>query len=133
MVNRILYWFWFGLSLSLFPVVLTFWKLNGINQSTSWLENLSQAISSGQLLLVCMSILGVNIGELLQTNTNWKKMQLSLTASSFFIALFTTYSFAEINTNPEISLGYTVSTSFWMLFATVSVCLSSFMLPKSES
>jgi hypothetical protein len=92
--------------------------------------NVIHSISKGELLLVCMSILGVNIGELLKEDTRLYKTKISLIASSFFIGLFTTYSFAEISTNNQISSAAVASTSFWTFIATILICLGSILLPK---
>ncbi|MGA9407397.1 MAG: hypothetical protein WBW71_09730, partial [Bacteroidota bacterium] len=63
--NRFNYWIWFGLVLTALPLIVAVWIVIGESaQETTIIVAFKGVISRGELLLVCLSILGANLGDL---------------------------------------------------------------------
>jgi len=126
------HWFWFGLIITIAPIIFGIWKLKGIETQLSIWGAFAKVIQNGELLLVCMALLGVNIGELIKEETEWKKVMTALIGFSIIMSLFVTYSFAEINVSSNMDTDYVVTTSRTLFLSTLGICIASIILPKKN-
>lgn len=136
MLNRFVYWFWFGLGLSILPISISCWILCAIHPEFSFIENLTNSISKGELLIVCTAILGVNIGDLFrdETQERWKLFKFSLVGASIIIALFTGGIYITVATSSQnLSTSLIANTSIVLFIVTICICISSILLPKSRT
>ncbi len=131
--GRLHYWVWFGLILTTLPLILTFWKLRGIAPpNTNWYETFKLVISRGELLLVCLSLLGVNLGDLFKDECSNKTTGFTLVGATIFLCLFAVYSFGEINTNSSIDKDFASNTSIIMFVCSVAICLVSNFTQRNQ-
>nr|WP_294996009.1 hypothetical protein [uncultured Sediminibacterium sp.] len=132
--GRIHYWLWFGLILTSLPLILTYWKLRGIAvPTTSWIDTFKEVVSRGELLLVCLSLLGVNLGDLFREKCNDETTGFTLLAATFILCLFAIYSFGEINTNGNLDKSYALNTSLVVFLCCICVCLISLFTPRKTA
>lgn len=126
------YWLWFGLALTTLPLILTFWKLRGVAiLETTWKTTFVTVISRGELLLVCLSLLGANLGDLVKDECVNKLTGFTLKGATIFLCLFAVYSFGEINTNTEINIDFAYNTSITMFICSVVICLISNLVKRA--
>lgn len=129
--GRIHYWLWFGLVLTTLPLILTFWKLRGVcSNDKAMMDTFKEVVSRGELLLVCLSLLGVNLGDLFKEECNDKTTGFTLLATTFILCLFAIYSFGEINTNSNLDKNYALTTSIVIFLCSIVVCLISIFIPR---
>lgn len=114
------HWLWFGLGMSFLPIVFTVWKLYDANNSVH--DILISVTSHGEVLLICMSTLGVGMGELIKNTKRRKAINTSLIALAMFLAFFCVFAFSEASTTTP---AYFFKTSTNVLFATIAVTIST--------
>jgi len=131
LIKDLLHWGLFRLAISLTPLIFGIWKAFGTIENASFSLALGKVISNGELLLICIALLAVNIGDLIKEKTEWKKLMITFTGCSIFLALFMALVFAEINNNSSIKSDYILSTSKNFFISTIIVCISSILLPKT--
>jgi hypothetical protein len=130
--GKIHYWLWFGLILTTLPLVLTFWKLRGVaSPETTWYDTFKLVIARGELLLVCLSLLGVNLGDLFKDEYPNRTTGFTLMGATIFLSLFAVYAFGEINTNANIDKDFACNTSILMFVCSVAICLVSNFIPRT--
>ena len=84
--NRFQYWIWFGLILTSFPIILTLWKLRGVASiDEPLISTIKRVVSRGELLLVCLSVLGANLGDLFKEECEKKWLSVMLKAITFYL------------------------------------------------
>jgi len=136
MLNRFVYWFWFGLGLSILPIAISCWILCAQHPELSFEQNLINSITKGELLIVCSAILGVNIGDLFREETieRDKALKFSLVGASVIMALFTGGVYIGIATSSKpLSSSLIAYTSLCMLGVTLIICVCSICLVKTRS
>ncbi len=131
--NRFNYWIWFGLVLTALPLIVAVWIVIGESaQETTIIVAFKGVISRGELLLVCLSILGANLGDLFKDECLNKNLGLMLKALSFILSLLAISSFGVINTNSNFSKDIIWTTSVWMFYCSVAICLVSSFSPRKR-
>lgn len=131
-LKNLIHWGLFSLLISLTPLLFGGWKAFGDIPNANIKLVILKVISNGELLLICMALLAVNIGDLIKEKTEWVKLLQVLIGFSIFLSLFIALAFAEINSNKTISPEKIRTTSFTFFISTVIICLSSILLPKSD-
>ena len=132
--SRLLYWILFGLILTSFPIIMTSWKLRGVASiDETLISTIKRVVSRGELLLVCMSFLGANLGDLFKEECENGWLSLMLKAITFFLSLFAIYSFGEINTNLDFNKDFAFSTSLSIFFCSILICIVSVLVPRKTS
>lgn len=129
--SRFQYWIWFGLIFTSLPIILTLWKLRGVAPSSeSLFFTFKNVISRGELLLICLSFLGANLGDLFKEECERSWLSLMLKAITFLLSLFAIYSFGEINTNLSFNKDFAFSTSITIFFCSILICIVSVLTPR---
>lgn len=135
MLNRFVYWLWFGLGLSILPIGISFWILCATNPNLSYTENFSSSICKGELLIICTAILGVNIGDLFRepNHPKWNPLKFSLVGASILVSIFAgaIYIYTSVSKEP-MSKYLITNTSIILLVVSLVICISSILLPKRE-
>ena len=132
--NRFQYWIWFGLILTSFPIIMTLWKLRGVASiDEPLISTIKRVVSRGELLLVCLSVLGANLGDLFKEECEKKWLSIMLTAITFLLSSFAIYSFAVINTNLDFNKDFAFSTSSSIFFCSILICIVSTLIPRKTS
>ncbi len=129
-LTKLSHWLWFGLLLSLLPIAFNIWMLLSKNQ-LQYIETFEKAISHGELLLICMSTIGVALGELIVKETDWKIAKIQIAGFTVLLALFTVFSFSQASRNVVVS-SYVFETSIYTFCAAVLVSISSLILPERK-
>lgn len=132
--SRFQYWIWFGLIFTSFPVIMTLWKLRGIAPSGEGIITTFQnVISRGELLLICLSILGANLGDLFKEKCENERLVFLWQSITFLLSLFAIFSFGEINTNQAFDKDYAFNTSLVIFVCTIIICVTSTLSPRKEN
>ena len=131
-LKNLIHWGLFSLLISLTPLLFGGWKAIGDIPNATFNLVILKVISNGELLLICMALLAVNIGDLIKEKTEWIKSMQVLIGFSIFLSLFIALAFAEINSNETVSKEKICTTSFTFFISTVIICVSSILLPKSD-
>ena len=130
--GKIHYWLWFGLILTTLPLALTFWKLRGVAiPEVTGYDTFQLVIARGELLLVCLSLLGVNLGDLFKDECANRTTGFTLVGATIFLCLFAVYAFGEINTNLNIDKNFACNTSIIMFICSVVICLVSNFIQRN--
>ena len=129
--GKIHYWLWFGLILTTLPLVLTFWKLRGVAPETSWHDTFKLVIARGELLLVCLALLGANLGDLFKDECSNRTTGFTFMGATIFLCLFAVYAFGEINTNMNIDKDFACTTSIIMFICSVVICIISNFIQRN--
>jgi cobalamin synthase len=131
--GRFQYWIWFGLIFTIFPIILTVWKLRGVAPDDSTLlMTIKAVISRGELMLVSLSILGANLGDLFKEECKNRTIGYTIQAITFLLCLFAIGSFSEINTNLEIKKDFAFHTSVTIFICSVLISSVSVFIPRKE-
>jgi len=137
-LRKLNHWLWFVLLLSLIPLANNVWKLCGINEKTI-IENIGVAVSHGELLLICMSILAASIGEIMSKETDYRSLKSCFVGFCLIMALFAMNSYSEISLQeqfkkniPLLNIDYIFHTSSYILFFTVLLSVACLLLPDKE-
>jgi uncharacterized membrane protein len=128
--EKLHYWLWFGLILTTIPIIFTYWKLRGVRHTEPSYCTLVSVLSNGELLLVCLALLGANLGDLFRDQAINKNAGFTLLAMTFVLCLFAIFSYGEINTNDEIDSIYAFNTSIVTFVCSSVVCLVSILTPR---
>ncbi len=64
--NRLTYWFWFSLLLSLAPLAYSVWELLTQQAHGDVRQAAEAALKHGELILICVPLLGGAIGEIIK-------------------------------------------------------------------
>ena len=126
------HWFIFGLILSLLPLLFSTWRLCGNSSPPlSWIDATKLVTLRGELLLVCVALLGGVIGELVKEDSDWKIFRYWLIGASLVLALFSTYAFAE-SILGNVRQDYIFSTSISVLVSTIVLNTLARLLPQKR-
>src|ERR1035437_6915819 len=129
--NRFQYWIFFGFIFTIIPIVVTLIIIKGSTEGgITWSNAFKEAIAKGELFLVCISLLGANIGDLIKEeckNTNSRNMFIGITIVLFFIAVSL---FAAINTNSKFDKELSFNSSLLSLVCSFIICLISSFIPR---
>lgn len=132
--NRFQYWIWFGLIMTSLPVIFTLWKLRGVAPPEESLTvTFKTVISRGELLLISLSFLGANLGDLFKEEGEIEWLSLMLKSITFILSLFAIYSFGEINTNEAFNKDFAFSTSLAIFICSIIICLVSVLTPRKAN
>ena len=132
--NRFQYWIWFGLILTSLPIILTLWKLRGVAPPNEALTTtFKTVVSRGELLLICLSFLGANLGDLFKEECEKGWLSLMLKSITFILSLFAIYSFGEINTNIAFNKDFAFSTSITIFICSILICVVSILTPRKTN
>lgn len=131
--SRFQYWIWFGLLFTIFPIFFTIWKLRGVApDSTTLSMTFKSVIARGELMLVSLSILGANMGDLFKDECLNKTSGYTVQAVTFLLSLFAIGSFSEINTNIALKEGFAYNTSLTIFICSIIISLISIFIPRKE-
>jgi hypothetical protein len=125
----LVYWTWFALGVSLLPLLFRVWHLFGNGDSKSLIEACHEAFLDGDLMLICMALVGGNIAELINGNTRHQSTRAILVGSCLLLTIWTGLIYSDVaEGNQSASKVFSVSMS--TLLATVLICISSLTLPR---
>lgn len=124
------YWLFFALALSLAPLGYAAWRLckNGNNIQLD--GAMFQVIAHGELLLVCVCLLGAIIGDLIRSNTSWGAARLVIGGSSVILFFWSTNGFADVAAAAAQGAEFVRDTSVFVFFGTLGAALGTILLPR---
>jgi len=119
--------------MSVLPILISWYVVCYMNDKTP-AYNLISILSKGELLIICSTILGVNIGELSTDSVQlrWKPLKIVLVALSIILSLFTLGAYVAVTVLADKTNGMALDSSIVFLLATIVICVSSIALPKAE-
>ncbi|AGA89700.1 hypothetical protein Thimo_0865 [Thioflavicoccus mobilis 8321] len=127
---KLSHWLWFGLILSILPIIFTAWKLSGSPKPITMPLHY-YVISHGELLLICMSTLGGAIGEIITKPTGWRLTRLWIVGTAVSLALFSAYSYSEAFSQ-SITAEHTFFTSALTFAFSLLTAVSALILPATK-
>jgi len=131
--NNFQYWIWFGFVLTMIPIAFSVWKSYGVSaDDKELLVVIKNAISNGELMLVSLSLLGANLGELFKKECKKKSIGFLFIGISFTLCLFAISAFGEISVNKDLDEDYAFKSSLLLFILTVIICVISIFIPKKE-
>jgi uncharacterized membrane-anchored protein len=130
--NRLQYWLFYGFIFTILPIFFACWSIKGaaLNNNTTWFESFHVAIAKGELLLVSVSLLGTNFGDLLKANMIKPSIRGPFLFASVILLLWSSYTFSVINTTNTIAPDFAFDTSKYIFSGSVVICLLSIWAQK---
>ena len=84
------------LVLSLAPLVYSVWKISNTHDEKELGSIIESVIQHGELVLVCVCLLGAVIGDLIRSNTKWRISRIVFGGLAVALFFFATNAFADI-------------------------------------
>jgi hypothetical protein len=123
------YWAWFALGISLLPLLFRIWHLFGNGDNKSLMEACQETFVDGDLMLICMALVGGSIAELIDGNTNHQGTRAILVGSCLLLTIWTGLVYSDVAEGTQLA-SKVFNVSMGTLIATISICASSLTLPK---
>ena len=134
--SRLIYWFWFSLLLSLAPLGYSIWELLTQQTSKNWWLASQLALSHGELILICIPLLGGAIGELFKGRQYGGKIRTTITGITVILFFFASATFVKISTLAALGKAKDpddiMITSFTIFMGTLMVGASAIITNKKE-
>jgi hypothetical protein len=127
--NRLVYWFWFSLLLSLTPLGYSVWKLFTQQVTKDWWMATQLALSHGELILICIPLLGGAIGEMLKSSKSSGPVKITITGIAVILFFFASSTFVDIST--LAALGKTKGTND-ILFTSIAIFMGTLMVGSAS-
>lgn len=129
--SRFLVWIIFGLLLSVLPIAVSILYLIGLDTTgITWSQAFFKIISKGELLLVCFSLLGANIADLLNNECSNKLAHNSLIGFSAFLCFAMIFLFPVISTNHAFDKDISFNVSWIFLILSTIMCTVSLLTER---
>lgn len=137
-------WFWFIVILSIAPLIFSIWKIYSESNPITFLEALEQVISHGELILICIPILGISIGDLYYDQSNRREsnergifkneIKTSILGFNIILFFFCTATFVDISASAnKKEISFILKSSIILLACTILVSLSSFIITRESN
>lgn len=129
--SRFLLWIIFGLLLSILPIAVSIIYLIGFDTSgITWSAAFFKILSKGELLLVCFSLLGANIADLLYNECTNKLAHISLIGFSSFLCFAMIFLFPVISTTQTFDKNISFNVSWIFLILSAVMCTISLLTER---
>lgn len=129
--SRFLVWLIFGLLLSILPITASIFYLIGLDTTgMTWGQAFYKVISKGELLLVCFSILGANVADLLNNECSNSLAQKTLIGFSLFLCFAMIFLFPVISTNQTFDKNISFNVSWIFLVLSTVMCSISLLTER---
>lgn len=131
------YWLLFSLLMSLAPMALNVYLLQSSSGNLLFSDAIVSVLSGGELLILCLALLGASIGELFRNadrNRILPVWVLGLAVLIFMFAagFFVDMSGAKISGNVK-GRDDVLIMSFGVLFTSTMICISSILITSSTN
>lgn len=132
LVERFIYWIFFGLIMAILPVLISFTITILVKPHDYLFNDWIEAVSKGELFIICSALLGVNLGDLSREapSRRFKLFHFLLVAISVILAMFTLALFVFITNAGKVAVSHETITNLsgFFLFMTIGICLLSLLV-----
>lgn len=133
-MNKFQNWIIYGLLLSIIPIILAILiTLLKAEAEESFWGAFQLSVERGELFLICVSLLGVNIGELSRRSTQNKSLRGWFIGLSFLVILIVSGLFSVVNTGVAINKLFSFNSSLTFFVLTIVICTTSNLTLKTSN